>query len=470
MTILTKQELYNAALTALKSGDYPEINARVAVGDVTITQQLAAQAQMLAMLSYQLGLAEVEPWIKARDNMVLADAALRGVLPYAKAACYAANVINQGVHDISLTAGRKLLDNKGRIWEITDGAIIPRGSHAIIHIAQHETTEKIHQVKEEKSFYQINVAPPNSDNYLLDISVKDENGEYFKYAEKFNNVEPNERVYHIIADEMMNIAVQFGLKDIIGYVPKVDEKIIIVTRYTGGNVSLENATPLDLEYLQENEENLIILSGEQIQAGAEPFSIDDLREITNYPSLYDNNAVFLGEFKFIVQRKLSPFVFLNVWNERQEEMARGANVDNINTLFVSFLKDGIQNEEAQNQISRIIHAADNSYRIKFVSTVEQKININIQLTLAPMHDEGSVRKQIKVHLIKQYGKNSSWARQGNQRINWQNTIKYLRENITQLQDGISDIAITIEQTQNTLPETFAYVAEDSININAIKLY
>ena len=75
--VYQKSEFYDAATSELSSGNYPALSARLALGDVTFTQQLGAMAQMLAMLSYQLGLAEVEPWIKARDNMVLADAAMR---------------------------------------------------------------------------------------------------------------------------------------------------------------------------------------------------------------------------------------------------------------------------------------------------------------------------------------------------------------------------------------------------------
>ena len=144
---------------------------------------------------------------------------------------------------------------------------------------------------------------------MLDIAVKNADGTYFKFAEKFNNVSANEQAYHIVCDEMMNIAVQFGLENKAGYIPEKGEEITFILRYTNGNATLNNATALEFEYMQTHEEDLTILSADLIQAGAAPFSIDELREITNYPSLYDNNAVFLGEFQFLVQRKLSPFVF-----------------------------------------------------------------------------------------------------------------------------------------------------------------
>lgn len=468
--VYQKSEFYDAATSELSSGNYPALSARLALGDVTFTQQLGAMAQMLAMLSYQLGLAEVEPWVKARDNMVLADAAMRGVLPYGKAAIYRANIINKGVYTHNITAGRRLLDNKGRIWTIANGTTIASGETQSVQIEQYELSEKIHTVSEKKSFYTIPIPQPETDSYLLDVAVKHSDGGYFQFAEKFNNVSANTRAYHLVCDEMMNVMVQFGLENKAGYIPEKGEEITLILRYTNGNATLNNATALEFEYMQTHEEDLTILSADLVQAGTAPFSIDELREITNYPSLYDNNAVFLGEFQFLLQRKLSPFVFLNVWNERKEEAVRGANLDNVNTLFVSFLKDGIDVEEAKKQITHIIQAADNSYRLKFIDAIEEKININITLSLAPMHDEAAVKQKIIVYLVAQYGKNSAWARKGGQRINWQNTVKSLRENITELQDGVSDIDIESVQSSNLLPETFRYVSSDSVKIVATKLY
>ena len=144
--------IYNAAISELSSGNYPALSARLALGDVTLTQQIGAMAQMLAMLSYQLGLAEVEPWVKARDNMVLADAAMRGVLPYGKAAIYRANIINKGVYTHNITAGRRLLDNKGRIWTIANGTTIASGETQSVQIEQYELSEKVHTVTEKKIF------------------------------------------------------------------------------------------------------------------------------------------------------------------------------------------------------------------------------------------------------------------------------------------------------------------------------
>lgn len=467
--IFQKDEFFQAAMQELQQGQYPALSARVAVGDVTITQQLAAIAHMLAMLSFQLGMAEVEPWIKARDNMVLADAAARGVLPVGKAAVYAATVVNNGALTRSITAGRRLLDNKGRVWVVRNGASVDAGQTATVQIEQFESRTVTHTVAESQSFYTIPVPAPENDTYLLDIAVRHHDGTFLTRTERFNNVAADERVYHLLADEMMNVFVQFGLAGKAGYIPTAGEELQLELRYTSGNVLLKEATPLDLEYTQSGEESLDILSAELLQAGAEPFGIDELREICGYPSLYDENAVFLGEFAFLLQRHLSPFVFLNVWNERQEENVRGANADHINTLFVSFVKEGMPEEEAQTQIRRIIARADNSYKVRFVASVEQHIPVSVQLFLAPMHDEAAVRQKITLWLLEKYGRLSAWARKGGQRINWQQTVKGLRESIIELQDGISDVSVSVTDSGQELPEHFRFVATESIVIQSEKL-
>lgn len=468
--VYQKADFYNAAINELQQGNYPTLAARLAVGDVTLTQQLGAMAQMMAMLSYQIGLAEVEPWIKARENMVLADAAARGVLPYGKAAIYAANIRNNAVSgSLNITSGRRLIDNKSRLWVVVKGVNIAAGQTQTVHIQQYQTREIVHTVQDYRSFYRIDITPPETDEYLLDIAVKHADGGYFRAVEQFNNVEPAERVYHVIADEMMNLSVQFGLIDKAGYIPNASENITIITRYTQGDIKLDNATPLELEYTARGEEYLTIMSADLIQAGAKPHSIDELREITNSPSLYDENAVFLGEFGFLLQRHLSPFVFLNVWNELTEEEARGANIENINTLFVSFIKNGITTEQAQTKIKQIIQTADNSYRVKFVPVVEKQIPMNVSLSLSPMHDEAAVKQKALLYLLNRYGRDSAWARKGGQRINWQNTVKELRDNITELQDGVSDVAVSVNETGKRLPEHFRYVAQNSITITSEKL-
>lgn len=465
----TKEEFYNSALDELNK--YPELAARIAVGDVHITQQIGAIAQMLAMLSSQLSIAEVEPWIKARDNVVLADASARGILPMGKPTTYKATINNTHKNQsFSIRAGRKLIDSKGRLWEVVKSSesIDPMGQGQII-ITQQERKTITHTVEKNTSFYKIEIPIFENGQYLSSIDVSKPDGTVFKHSERFYNAKIGEPVYHLMSDERMILSVQFGVTGKIGYTPSIGEVFHINVSYTHGDITLPPSSRLDFEYIDELEEFLEVQSGDLVEKGTNPPTIDDLREMTNFPSVYDSNAVFLGEFTFLIKKHLSPFVFLNVWNERIEEVARGANQDNINTLFVAFIKEDSNKEQTKEQIKTIINQADNSYKVKFIEACEKHINIRINLMLASLHDDAEVKKKIIMYLLERYGKNSQWAKTSGQRINWQDTVKGLRDNIIELQDGNSDIAVTVDELLELKPEDFCYCTKDTIHITVNKL-
>lgn len=461
--ILTKDEFFNAALNHI--GSYPALAERVAVGDVFVTQHIGAIAQMLAMLSMQIGLGETEAWTKARDSMVLADAAARQIFPYGTAARCNFTVENNGTAAVTINAGRRLLDSRNRVWTVTDGAVINAGRSGDISAMQYNSTQFTHEVSELKSFYQIPIPEPLSDQYLLEVIVRHNDGSLFKHIERFNNVTNGDKVYHLFGDEIMNLYITFGLIDKFGYVPDVGEKFNIELRYTSGDITLKTDSELSFEYVQPNDENVAIFVKDMIQQGADAPNISELREVTRYPSIYDENAVYLGEFQALIERKHNPFMFLSVWNELAEEKARGQSVQNINKLFVSFVKSGVTAAAMQSQIRNTIQMADDSYQVVFVPAIERVIAVTVNMQLKSMYDEADVRQQIVLWLLNQYGRNSLWAKRGGQRINNRNTVRELTQSIPQFADGGSDLSMTFTQPSVILPELFQYVTAASITIN-----
>lgn len=458
--IFQKSDFFNQAMNELKN--YPALSARVAVGDVTITQHIGAISQMLAMLSMQIGLGQAETWIKARDNMVLADASAKGILPFAKAPIYRVNIKNNKDRDFHIEQGRRLLDSKGRVWIIREAVEIGENQTVQAAIQQIETVQVVHTVSAVQSFYSIPIKKPDNGQYLHSVTVSNKDGLLFEQVTDFNNVALNDKVYHILSDEKMDLSIIFGLQDRIGYTPILGEQFNITMRYTSADIVLPSASSLTFEYIQEDEEYLTILSDERLQKGVNPLSIKEMRKLCDYPSMYNENAVYLGEFSFLLQKKLNPFVFLNVWNEQIEEKIRGANQDNINCLFVSFIKDDMEKNEAIKQIKEIIAQADDSYRVKVVEPIEKALKITVWLNLNTLHDEALVKEKIKKMLLTAYGRESNWSKNINQKINRQHTVKMLRESIVELQDGYSDISINVSNDDVSKPEFFRYLAENGI--------
>jgi hypothetical protein len=459
----TKDEFYQAALNEACNSEI--LAERIQIGDVTVTQQIGAMAQMLAMLSMQIDLGLSETWTRARDSFVIADAAAKQMLPFGQAKIAQITVKNEFQQPLTLQAGRILLDARARQWVIREGTIIPANGESEVTVIQYQQSCFTHKVTELKSFYRIPIPVPDSNQCLIAVEVsKSPNNVVFKHVESFNNINYNEYVYHVMGDEILNLYIEFGLKDKFGYVPGVGEEFKITIKQSYYNFDLELGTQLSLEYAGDNEEYLSFFTTRELKAGSPPASISEMRELGKYPYMYNENAVYLGEFSQLIMRQLRPFVFLSVWNEYIEEQVRGADIDNINRLFVSFIKDGISSEEAQNEITAIVRQADDSYRIKFVPASENKITFNVHLWLSPLHDSMAIAKKVKLWVLKKYGRQSVWARSGRQRINISNITKQIKEEIAELNDGTSDIVITVNDTSLDLPESFRYVDETSLTI------
>ena len=75
---------------------YPAVGALVKAGDPRILQHLDAMATMLGMYSAQLEVASAEPFEKTRDSTVLADAAMRGLVPKSSPARLKIAILNKG--------------------------------------------------------------------------------------------------------------------------------------------------------------------------------------------------------------------------------------------------------------------------------------------------------------------------------------------------------------------------------------
>ncbi|WP_420225754.1 hypothetical protein [Pigmentiphaga litoralis] len=186
--------------------------------------------------------------------------------------------------------------------------------------------------------------------------------------------------------------VRFGFKGIVGVQPKDGAVIKLLVSYTAGDIHPEFGNPFSFEYLSSPlKASLELVMHAIVQAGQAPPSMSVLRDLARYPSVYDGNAVFLGEFDLLVRRTFPTLRFLSVSNEAEEERARGPSLDNINTLFVACLSaeggEQVLDEASpeapvaplkvaadslsstQLAIQATLLSADDSYRVSFVTPV-----------------------------------------------------------------------------------------------------
>ena len=97
----------------------------------------------------------------------------------------------------------------------------------------------------------------------------------------------------------------------------------------------------------ESQLNLYFKAGDMVRAGANPLTINQLRLLASFPPMYDRNAVFMGNFTFLVmQHFMNRFNYMAIWNETIHEKYYGAALENINHLNLAVVPKSDSASEA----------------------------------------------------------------------------------------------------------------------------
>ncbi|WP_292992655.1 hypothetical protein [Nitrosomonas sp.] len=483
--MLTKKDFQQAIVDSVAA--FPAVAPLYQAGDPRILQSLDAMATMLAMFSSQIETAMAEPFEKVRDATVLADAAMRGVIRKASPGRIRITVKNGNNTAFTVDTGRTIIDSAGLSYIIETSAVIAANSTGTFDAVQVKRESINHTVSGSAPFYAIEIPESSDDTYLSGISVSDTGGEY-EYRERYVNTWPDERVFHVEVDDRQRIYVRFGQDDIVGVQPVDGQVITLTISRTAGEISPAAASPFSFEYLQSPNESYVELSlASLLDKGINPPDMTTLRDLVKYPSVYNHNAVFLGEFDFVVRRAYSNTKFLSIWNEAIEEVARGADVDNINTLFVACLSaDGseavltepdpetpvtpnliaeIDLTATQKGIRNVILKADNSYRVKFMTPVRSEIAMTITATISTAYIAGDVQSQIIETILSEYGEEQPGSKRSANKPLYKRVYALLKEKIAALSDANADIKVTIANPVGDYrPELWRYVSADSLTV------
>lgn len=462
---LTAQEFESAALAAVSA--FPTVAALVQAGDPRVLAQIRAQAAMLAMLSEQVDVAQYEPFVKARDATVLADATLKGVLPLARACRVSLSVKNGDAAPFVIAAGRRIVDPKGRIYMVEGGVTVSAGATVAVACTQMTARTAVHVVGSPVPFYRVELAQDDADVYLNTLSVWRGNQE-FAYSPDWFNVDIGGFNYQVETDERRRLYICFGSNGVTGYgVKAADSFEFRLTECEGKIDDLKPADTFSLEYVYTPADGLLVMTlASVLDQGAAPPSISDLRVMSRYPAIYDHNSVYLGEFEFLLRRYLSSARFISVWNEQIEEVVRGPNSDNINRLFVSGLITGMTDEAFQTRALELINRADNAYRITFIPTRLAPVSVVITGRVSVVHDAATVEAQIRVAMLGKYGDGKPDVSRGQSTpIRVQPINALLKAAVPAFQDEKADFLVNITISDSLMPEEFIYVSAESLTVN-----
>lgn len=451
---------------AAEVSNQPTVAQLFQAGDPRVLAHMNAMATMLSMVSAQIDVESMEPFSKARDTTVLADATMKGILPFARPARVTLAVKNGAGVPLSVGIGRRLIGPQSRVYVAESGATIAPGATATITAKQLTTRTYSHTVVGSTPFYSVQVPPsPDAELFISGVYVSVA-GVQYPYTPEFANLAPGEPGFALETDEYRNLHAKFGWQDTFGVQPSTGTVIDFIIEETGGLSELAANAVFTFETNQLAADQLAkITLAAVILTGANPVDVSALRELAQYPSTYDASAVYLGNFDFLVRRNIAPLRFLSVWNEKIEETVRPAAFKNINRLFIAALMDNVTPEWLQAEISKVVLAADDSYRIEFVAPVAVEMPVTISAQVSVVYDPDDVKNKIKSALLGLYGRDSALAARGMLALSNKRMYDELRTRVVALQDSGSDFQIVVQPLDAAKPEDYRYLSDASITVN-----
>lgn len=461
-------------VTEIALQDFPVTMARYRAGDPTVTAQLNAIQHMLAEIGRDVEISELEPFRKSREATILADASNKGILPIGTPCQHTVRISNVGAERATLQSGRVFEDGQGRPWRLLQNAEIQGHGFTDVLAEQSQVRQITRTIIETIPFYQFTV-PIEDDMSMVTMAVTDQDNNIYNFITRWMNTQAGERAITLNTNSLREITLEFGDSTRFGRTLEANTELTISIIETYGEL---DATALKEAMLQQTNTALEaklqmkFVSDGLVRMGADPLSIDQMRLLASYPT-HDDNAVFLGNFDFLVRKKfMARSHYLHVWNETIHERHFGASINNINHLFVCVVpKHPNEYPLICNEIRELIGRVDSLYsgdKTVFLEVEERPLNLYINATLSSVHDVEAVKSQIQTLLISNYGKEqiaSSYNLE--EGFNLQEIVKLMNTQIVAFQDRQSDFNISIEDLSNApiKPNQWLYLSDQSIHIN-----
>ncbi|MCU4321769.1 hypothetical protein [Acinetobacter bereziniae] len=457
---------------------YPETHARYKAGDRTVTAQLNAIQHMLVEIGRDIDVSEIEPFIKSREATILADASNKGILPYATPCQHNIEITNRGTERTTINSGRVFEDGQGRPWRFLQNAEVHPNTTVSV-LAEQSQIRKIEKTITDAITFNQFMIEIEDDMSLVNISVIDQDQNQYWYVSSWMNCLAGDYAFTLKTNSLRNITLEFGDSERFGRTLEANTKLSIGLMESYGEIDTTALKEAMLQQVNNNYETKLLIKFAEnglVRMGANPLSIDQMRLLASYPT-HDDNAVFLGNFEFLVRKKfMARCHYLNVWNESIHEQFYGASVKNINHLFVTVVpKNPSEYELICEDIRRVIARADNLYsgdKVVFIEPEERPYDLKVVGTVSSAHDLNTLKSQIKTLLISNYGKEqiaSSYNLTNG--FNLQEISKLMKDNIPAFQDRQSNFYVVDEELSVSpiKPNQWVYINAESIKFNITRL-
>lgn len=469
----------NKLLTSIGSNinDYPQVAERWRAGDPTVRAMLTSIVETVVFLERDNALNAIEPFIKSKNRTIIADAINKDILPVATPCQHLLTVEYTGTSTITLSQNRLIEDGSGKRWRLMASLTVGPNEVKTVLVEQSIINRVSMTMPVNEPFYTVRLSTIE-DAYFCAIGVTNQTtGEVYRHAPKFMNAGIDQASYVLQSDDLTSINVIFGDSVRAGKTVQAGEVYEFAISQCYGEIEPTSLSQAALSELLSNDEsrlNMYFKAGDLVRAGANPLTVNQLRLLASFPSMYDRSAVFMGNFTFLImQHFMGRLDYMAVWNETIQERYYGPSLDNINHLNLAIVaKSTSASESVQlvEDIKQLIARADSLLdgRVRTRIVVERPYSIMITGRLGAVHDIESVRTQIKELLIADYGKGSLAANHHNaDGFNQQEIATRIRSKIAAFQDRISDFTVSGEDvsTNPVKPHEWAYLSSSSITIN-----
>lgn len=323
----------NKILESINSNinDYPEVAERFRAGDPTVRAMLTSIVEAALFLKRDNDVNAIEPFIKSKNRTIIADAINKGVLPTATPCQHLLTVENNAQITLTLSQGRLIEDGTGRQWRLLASLTLGAGEVKTVLVEQSVINRMSMTAPVNEPFYTVSLSTTDG-AYFSGIGITNTTtGEIYQHTPKFMNAAVDAPAYTLQSTDLVNINVVFGASDRAGKTVQAGEVYEFAITQSYGEVdaaSLGQAALSEINTGDESKLNLYFKAGDMIRAGTNPLTINQLRLLASFPSMYDRNAVFMGNFTFLImQHFMSRFNYMAIWNEATNEKYYGASLD-----------------------------------------------------------------------------------------------------------------------------------------------
>jgi hypothetical protein len=472
--MLTQADFESRLVASLTDASIYE---RYQAGDPLVLQQLRANAAYLKLLADEVDVATVEPFIKARDRSIIADATNKGILPVGKACQHVIEVINRSASSIMLSQGREIEDSSGgRPWRLLASITVASGQTGEVTAEQSTLREVTYTVPTTEPFHTVTL-PITDGMVLAGLQVTDDTvpANVYQRVPRWMGSAKLDYAISVTTDSLRRILVQFGDDDRVGRTAQTGQVLTFHLTECYGAVDsarLKDAALSRILTANEQQVSVRFKSGGLVRGGADPLSVSQLRLLASYPALYDENAVFLGNFDYRIRVDfMARCNYIAVWNESVQERAYGSvTIADINHLHLAVsAKNSGEQGVIEGDIGQKIGGYDSLYvgRTRVHDVVERPYQLTISGRIAAVNDVDSVAAQLRGLLTGLYGRGSiaasRWLSDG---FNHQEMSKLIRDNIPAFQDRISDFEVRGEDLSSNAikPHEWVYLTDDSITV------